>query len=34
LADWGCDYLQGALTGRATLAHPWSNGERKALVSA
>jgi EAL domain-containing protein (putative c-di-GMP-specific phosphodiesterase class I) len=24
LAAWGCDYLQGALTGRAMLHHPWS----------
>jgi len=26
LAAWGCDYMQGALTGRATLHHPWSHG--------
>jgi diguanylate cyclase (GGDEF)-like protein len=24
LADWGCDYLQGALVGRATLERPWA----------
>jgi diguanylate cyclase (GGDEF)-like protein len=23
LAEWGCDYLQGALIGRASLARPW-----------
>ncbi|MBX9776443.1 MAG: GGDEF and EAL domain-containing protein [Xanthobacteraceae bacterium] len=25
LADWGCDYLQGALVGRASLARPWAH---------
>jgi diguanylate cyclase (GGDEF)-like protein len=24
LADWGCDYIQGALVGRATLERPWA----------
>src|SRR5262245_62003167 len=24
LSDWGCDYLQGALVGRATLERPWA----------
>jgi EAL domain-containing protein (putative c-di-GMP-specific phosphodiesterase class I) len=24
LADWDCDYLQGALVGRATLERPWA----------
>ena len=23
LADWGCDYLQGALVGLATTDRPW-----------
>jgi EAL domain-containing protein (putative c-di-GMP-specific phosphodiesterase class I) len=23
LADWGCDYLQGALLGLASEARPW-----------
>lgn len=26
LAEWGCDYLQGAYTGRATLALPSAGG--------
>jgi len=25
LAGWGCDYLQGALIGRARIERPWSN---------
>ena len=25
LADWGCDYLQGALVGRASAERPWVN---------
>jgi hypothetical protein len=25
LADWGCDYIQGALTGRATEERPWAS---------
>jgi diguanylate cyclase (GGDEF)-like protein len=29
LADWGCDYLQGALVGRATLERPWADREPK-----
>jgi diguanylate cyclase (GGDEF)-like protein len=24
LADWGCDYIQGALIGRATVERPWA----------
>ena len=24
LADWGCDYIQGALIGRATAERPWA----------
>ncbi len=34
LTEWGCDYLQGALTGRATLEHPWAVAARKSAVSA
>ncbi len=32
LADWGCDYIQGALVGRATVERPWADHspERKA----
>ncbi|HMK80937.1 MAG TPA: bifunctional diguanylate cyclase/phosphodiesterase [Xanthobacteraceae bacterium] len=26
LAEWGCDYLQGALIGRASLEKPWGDG--------
>ena len=26
LAGWGCDYLQGALIGRATIDKPWASG--------
>ena len=26
LADWGCDYIQGALVGRATTERPWVGG--------
>lgn len=26
LAEWGCDYLQGALIGRASLDRPWAEG--------
>jgi diguanylate cyclase (GGDEF)-like protein len=26
LTQWGCDYLQGALIGTATVARPWANG--------
>jgi EAL domain-containing protein (putative c-di-GMP-specific phosphodiesterase class I) len=25
LAEWGCDYLQGALTGLATIERPWGD---------
>jgi len=24
LADWGCDYIQGALVGRASTERPWA----------
>jgi hypothetical protein len=38
LADWGCDYLQGALVGIATAERPWlgtgSEQARGAAVSA
>ena len=27
LAEWGCDYLQGALIGRASLERPWASGQ-------
>ena len=30
LAEWGCDYLQGELIGRASLERPWSNRRRRA----
>jgi EAL domain-containing protein (putative c-di-GMP-specific phosphodiesterase class I) len=26
LRDWGCDYLQGALTGLASAERPWLAG--------
>ena len=25
LADWGCDYIQGELIGRASTERPWGN---------
>jgi EAL domain-containing protein (putative c-di-GMP-specific phosphodiesterase class I) len=25
LAEWGCDYLQGALTGLAAIERPWGD---------
>jgi diguanylate cyclase (GGDEF)-like protein len=28
LAEWGCDYLQGALIGLATAARPWARDDR------
>ena len=28
LVEWGCDYLQGDLIGRATLDRPWSASSR------
>lgn len=34
LSEWGCDYLQGALTGRATLDRPMQGGERQGAISA
>ena len=30
LADWGCDYLQGALIGLATSERPWRNEKERA----
>jgi len=30
LADWGCDYLQGALIGLATTERPWTDGKNRA----
>jgi diguanylate cyclase (GGDEF)-like protein len=33
LADWGCDYLQGALIGLATSERPWV-GEKQRIASA
>ncbi len=30
LQDWGCDYLQGALTGLASTERPWVAGEARA----
>ena len=33
LADWGCDYLQGALIGLATSERPW-RGEKERAASA
>ena len=33
LADWGCDYLQGALIGLATRERPWVAGESKAAIA-
>jgi EAL domain-containing protein (putative c-di-GMP-specific phosphodiesterase class I) len=29
LADWGCDYIQGALVGRATVERPWAESSPK-----
>ena len=34
LAEWGCDYLQGALAGRAMLTHPWSEPAGTGAISA
>ena len=33
LADWGCDYLQGALVGLAALTHPWSRPQSPATAA-
>jgi len=30
LAEWGCDYLQGALAGLASAERPWEAGAAKA----
>jgi len=32
LAEWGCDYLQGALIGRASLERPWVNAAPNAAA--
>jgi EAL domain-containing protein (putative c-di-GMP-specific phosphodiesterase class I) len=29
LAEWGCDYLQGDLIGRAALEPPWTAAQSK-----
>jgi diguanylate cyclase (GGDEF)-like protein len=34
LAGWGCDYLQGALVGRASFDRPWLNDVSRGAVSA
>ena len=34
LADWGCDYLQGALIGLASLERPWLGTQGTAAASA
>jgi diguanylate cyclase (GGDEF)-like protein len=33
LAEWGCDYLQGALIGRASLERPWAVDAKSAINS-
>jgi len=32
LQGWGCDYIQGRLTGLASMAKPWSSGETGQLA--
>ena len=32
LQGWGCDYLQGALTGLASTNRPWVDGNGKAAA--
>jgi diguanylate cyclase (GGDEF)-like protein len=34
LADWGCDYIQGALVGLATAERPWRAAQNAAQASA
>src|SRR5215470_12058371 len=34
LAEWGCDYLQGALVGLASDERPWAKGQSAAKASA
>jgi diguanylate cyclase (GGDEF)-like protein len=34
LANWGCDYLQGALVGRASVERAWLNGTKPAVKAA
>jgi EAL domain-containing protein (putative c-di-GMP-specific phosphodiesterase class I) len=34
LADWGCDYLQGALVGLASPERPWLGAQATAAASA
>ena len=33
LKEWGCDFLQGALIGRASLERPWSRPATSAVAS-
>ena len=33
LADWGCDYLQGALIGLASLERPWLAAQRRSTAA-
>jgi EAL domain-containing protein (putative c-di-GMP-specific phosphodiesterase class I) len=34
LRDWGCDYIQGRLTGLASAARPWQDPSGEALTAA
>jgi EAL domain-containing protein (putative c-di-GMP-specific phosphodiesterase class I) len=34
LRDWGCDYLQGALVGRASIERPWAAEQPDARTGA
>ena len=34
LADWGCDYLQGALVGLASAQRPWTSAQGVTAESA
>ena len=31
LADWGCDYLQGALVGLASPERPWLSAQARVV---
>ena len=33
LQDWGCDYIQGRLTGLASMQRPWEAGARHSSPS-
>ena len=33
LAEWGCDYLQGALIGRASLDRPWASAATPSVAA-